>query len=99
MPELVFVEPPPPTELTGAGGFEVLEQPASHNETSDNAAMRRTVNLWLPGSFIPQENLVKTRDVITVQSIGLDTGKRDHDTLTNSRISRKTPGIQNLYLR
>jgi hypothetical protein len=53
IPELVFVDAPPSTELTGAGGFEVFEQPASHNETSDNAAMRRTVNLWLPALIYP----------------------------------------------
>ena len=53
MPELVFVDAPPSTELTGAGGFEVFEQPASHNETSDNAAMRRTVNLWLSPPLFP----------------------------------------------
>ncbi len=92
MPELVFVDAPPSTELTGAGGFEVFEQPASHNETSDNAAIRRMVNLWLPALIYPQENLVKTRNVITVQ-------KHRHDTLTNSRISRKTPGIQSQCLR
>jgi hypothetical protein len=50
---MVFVDAPPSTELTGAGGFEVFEQPASHNETSDNAAMRRTVNLWLPALIYP----------------------------------------------
>jgi hypothetical protein len=53
MPELVFVDELPATELTGAGGFEVLEQPASHNETSDNAAIRRTVNFWLPALIYP----------------------------------------------
>lgn len=67
MPELVFVDALPLTELTGAGGFEVFEQPANHSETSDNAAMRRTVNLWLPALIYPPGKLVKTRDVITVQ--------------------------------
>ena len=67
MPELAFVDALPLTELTGAGGFEVFEQPASHSETSDNAAMRRTVNLWLPALIYPPGKLVKTRDVITVQ--------------------------------
>ncbi|EQA8866052.1 MULTISPECIES: hypothetical protein [Citrobacter] len=64
---MVFVDALPLTELTGAGGFEVFEQPASHSETSDNAAMRRTVNLWLPALIYPPGKLVKTRDVITVQ--------------------------------
>lgn len=59
MPELVFVDALPLTELTGAGGFEVFEQPASHSETSDNAAMRRTVNLWLPALIYPRENWLK----------------------------------------
>ena len=67
MPELVFVDALPLTELTGAGGFEVFEQPANHSETSDNAAMRRTVNLWLPALIYPPRKLVKTSDVITVQ--------------------------------
>ena len=53
MPELVFADAPPSTELTGAGGFEVFEQPASHHETSDNAAIRRMVNLWLPALISP----------------------------------------------
>ena len=59
MPELVFVDAPPSTELTGAGGFEVFEQPASHNETSDNAAMRRTVNLWLSAHLSPRKIWLK----------------------------------------
>ena len=67
MPELVFVDALPLTELTGAGGFEVFEQPASHSETSDNAAMRRTVNFGLPALIYPPGKLVKTSDVITVQ--------------------------------
>jgi len=67
MPELVFVDALPLTELTGAGGFEVFEQPANHSETSDNAAMRRTVNLWLPALIYPPGKLVKTSDVITMQ--------------------------------
>ena len=67
MPEFVFVDALPLTELTGAGGFEVFEQPASHNEPSDHAAMRRTVNLWLPALIYPPGKLVKTSDVITVQ--------------------------------
>ncbi|MGQ3664290.1 hypothetical protein [Citrobacter braakii] len=64
---MVFVDALPLTELTGAGGFEVFEQPANHSETSDNAAMRRTVNLWLPALIYPPVKLVKTSDVITVQ--------------------------------
>ncbi|MES0473730.1 hypothetical protein [Citrobacter braakii] len=64
---MVFVDALPLTELTGAGGFEVFEQPASHSETSDNAAMRRTVNLWLPALIYPPGKLVRTSDVITVQ--------------------------------
>ncbi|WP_233623495.1 hypothetical protein [Citrobacter braakii] len=64
---MVFVDALPLTELTGAGGFEVFEQPASHSETSDNAAIRRTVNLWLPALIYPPGKLVKTSDVITVQ--------------------------------
>ncbi|HFU1238389.1 MULTISPECIES: hypothetical protein [Citrobacter] len=64
---MVFVDALPLTELTGAGGFEVFEQPANHSETSDNAAMRRTVNLWLPALIYPPGKLVKTSDVITVQ--------------------------------
>ncbi|WAD33439.1 hypothetical protein [Citrobacter braakii] len=66
---MVFVDALPLTELTGAGGFEVFEQPASHSETSDNAAIRRTVNLWLPALIYPPGKLVKTSDVITVQGI------------------------------
>ncbi|MEN1599434.1 hypothetical protein AAIG97_31195, partial [Pseudomonas aeruginosa] len=53
IPELVFAGALPLTELTGAGGFEVSEQPASHSETSDNAAMRRTVNFGLPALIYP----------------------------------------------
>ncbi|MDM3406156.1 hypothetical protein OGV39_04470 [Citrobacter sp. Cb022] len=64
---MVFVDALPLTELTGAGGFEVFEQPANHSETSDNAAMRRTVNLWLPALIYPPGKLVKTSDVITMQ--------------------------------
>lgn len=43
----------PPTELTGAGALPEPEQPASHSETSDNAAMRLTVNLGLPVLIYP----------------------------------------------
>jgi hypothetical protein len=38
----------PLTELTGAGALFEDVQPASQNETSDNAAIRLTVNLGLP---------------------------------------------------
>ncbi|WP_258041613.1 peptidase [Citrobacter amalonaticus] len=41
------------TELTGAGGLDEFVQPASHSETSDNAAMRLTVNFWLPALIYP----------------------------------------------
>ncbi|ENZ4446896.1 hypothetical protein ACGLQ7_001576 [Escherichia albertii] len=52
MPELV-PGALPLTELTGAGGFDVSEQPASHSETSDKAAIRRTVNFGLPALIYP----------------------------------------------
>jgi hypothetical protein len=55
MPELVLEEAAPPAELTGAGGLLVLVQPASQSETSERAAIRLTVNLGFPRSFIPQE--------------------------------------------
>jgi hypothetical protein len=53
MPELVFVGALPLTELTGAGGFDEFEQPASQSETSDSAAMRLTVNFGLPALIYP----------------------------------------------
>lgn len=53
MPELVLEEAAPPAELTGAGGLLVLVHPASQSETSERAAIRLTVNLVLPRSFIP----------------------------------------------
>ncbi|BED97168.1 hypothetical protein Ef18B233LT_09320 [Escherichia fergusonii] len=53
IPELVLVELPPLTEVTGAGGFDVSVQPASQSETSDKAAMRRTVNFGLPALIYP----------------------------------------------
>jgi hypothetical protein len=49
LPELLF----PPTELTGAGALPELEQPASHSETSDNAATRLMVNFGLPALIYP----------------------------------------------
>ncbi|WP_227667629.1 hypothetical protein [Klebsiella variicola] len=54
MPELVLEEAAPPAELTGAGGLLVLVHPASQSETSERAAIRLTVNLVLPRSFIPE---------------------------------------------
>jgi len=75
IPELVLDGALPLTELTGAGGFEELEQPASHSETSDNAAMRLTVNFGLPALIYPPGKIwLTTSDVITVQGIGLDAG-------------------------
>jgi hypothetical protein len=43
----------PPTELTDAGALPEFEQPASHSETSDNAATRLMVNLGLPALIYP----------------------------------------------
>ncbi|WP_253384768.1 peptidase [unidentified bacterial endosymbiont] len=39
--------------MTGAGGLPEFEQPASHSETSDNAATRLMVNLGLPALIYP----------------------------------------------
>lgn len=70
MPELVFVEALPLTELTGAGGLEESEQPASHNETSDKAAMRLTVNFGLPALIYPPgKNWLITSDIITMKAL------------------------------
>ena len=94
IPELVFAGALPLTELTGAGGFEVSEQPANHSETSDKAAMRRTVNFGLPALIYPPgKNWLITSDIITVQGTLLNTGKDVHDTLTSCKITRKIPGI------
>jgi hypothetical protein len=49
LPEPLF----PPTELTGAGALFELVQPASHSETSDNAATRLMVNFGLPALIYP----------------------------------------------
>ncbi|XNM49489.1 hypothetical protein ACLK17_16610 [Escherichia coli] len=57
IPELVFAGALPLTEPTVAGGFEVSEQPASHSETSDKAAMRRrTVNFGVPRAHLSPRN-------------------------------------------
>ncbi|ABX19985.1 hypothetical protein SARI_00031 [Salmonella enterica subsp. arizonae serovar 62:z4,z23:-] len=62
IPELVFDDKPPSTDETGAGGFDELEQPASHSETSDSAAMRLTVNFGLPALIYPPgKNLVNSQ--------------------------------------
>ncbi|HGG8840269.1 MULTISPECIES: peptidase [Enterobacter] len=39
--------------MTGAGALPELEQPASHSETSDNAATRLMVNFGLPALIYP----------------------------------------------
>ncbi|WP_352435445.1 hypothetical protein [Citrobacter sedlakii] len=60
----------PLTELTGAGGLEEFEQPANHNETSDNAAMRLTVNFGLPALiYPPRKNWLTTSDIITMKAL------------------------------
>ncbi|MDP9565862.1 UNVERIFIED_ORG: hypothetical protein J2806_001514 [Kosakonia oryzae] len=53
LPELEFELALPPTELTGAGALVEFEHPASHSETSDNAAIRLTVNFGLPALIYP----------------------------------------------
>ncbi|WP_420704037.1 hypothetical protein [Citrobacter amalonaticus] len=71
MPELVFAGALPSTELTGAGGFEVFVQPASQSETSDNAAMRLTVNVGLPVLIYPPgKNWLTTSDVSPCKAPG-----------------------------
>ncbi|AMO47394.1 Hypothetical protein AKI40_0971 [Enterobacter sp. FY-07] len=52
-PEWELVPALPPTELTGAGALVEFEHPASQSETSDNAAIRLTVNLGLPVLIFP----------------------------------------------
>ncbi|WP_249262839.1 peptidase [Salmonella enterica] len=70
IPELVFDDEPPSTDVTGAGGFDELVQPASHSETSDSAAMRLTVNFGLPALIYPPGKIwLTTSDVRTVQRI------------------------------
>ena len=53
IPESAPELPLPSTELTGAGALEDVEHPANQSETSDNAAMRLTVNLGLPALIYP----------------------------------------------
>ena len=61
IPELVPELLLPPTELTGAGALLELVQPASHSETSDSAATRRTVNLGLPVLIYPPKMYLLVR--------------------------------------
>ncbi|MDV2058678.1 peptidase [Salmonella enterica] len=64
---MVFDDEPPSTDVTGAGGFDELVQPASHSETSDSAAMRLTVNFGLPALIYPPGKIwLTTSDVRTV---------------------------------
>jgi hypothetical protein len=53
IPELVLEEALPPTEDTGAGALFVVVQPASQNDTSDNAAIRLKVKFGLPALIYP----------------------------------------------